>query len=904
MSAPPPCPPGLKPWQRLLVRLLLKLYPGDFRLEFEDQWTEFIGHQRREERYRGRFLGSVRFWRDVGRDVVVSALQIRRDPGPAPKGNRGRTGGPRAVGSLVQDVRYALRTLRRRPLFTGVGVVTLGLGIGASTAMFSVVDGVLLADTPYRDPDRVMSIWQTLEGREGYTPAGEIRLQYSQYRDLQEQSTAFESVAVYAADWGETTLGGGPRPELVTVGAATATLLPTLGVSPILGRWFAPDEEGDGAGDRSMVAVLDYDTWVGRYTGDPEVLGREVILNSLTYTIVGVLPPGFRIQWLTASFTGADDPGPRDYWVPIGSPEWGESPGSTMWEAVGRLRPGVTPESAREETGRILQANWPSQECRAILIPRAEAEVRGIGSPLLLLFGATGLLLLIACGNVAALSLGEMVGRAHEVATRAAIGAGRGRLLRQLLTESVVLGVLGSALGALVAAASTRALVALAPPIPRMDLVRVDLGILLFAGVLGTLSGLIFGTAPAFITARGAVGSTLRSGDRASSRRQVGLGRWVLAGEVGLTVMLLVASGLFLKSLSLLFDVQLGFDPRNLASVEVQTPGNRTFDRVTAATFTREVLQEMESVSGVTAVSATNALPFPGNTAGWASRLHREDSTYLMPQGFSVDGGYLEFMGIPVLEGREFLPSDDAEAPPVMVVSESLARALWGDRSPVGQEMFYPMGAVTVVGVAGDVRQRALQSEPPLTFYVPLAQLPRSNLSFVVRTQGPPAHVLPAMREALWSVNPELAITGGGVLETIIGDSAREERYRAFLMSVFAAIATILAVVGIMGVTARYVSHRTRELGIRKALGAEDTTLLGGVVRSAALTGAIGAGLGLAGAFWLSPFMAAFLFGVEPFDLVTCGGVAALFVVASAAAAYVPARRLLRVDPVTVLKAE
>jgi len=437
-----------------------------------------------------------------------------------------------------------------------------------------------------------------------------------------------------------------------------------------------------------------------------------------------------------------------------------------------------------------------------------------------------------------------------------------------------------------------------------MDLVRVDLGVLLFGGLLGTASGLIFGTAPAFITSRGVVEPVLRSGDRRSSRGQVGLGRWVLAGEIGLTVILLVSSGLFLKSLSRLFEVDLGFDPQNLASVEGRTPGDRTFSREAGVSFMREVLLQMESIPGVTAVSATNALPFPGKTAGWASRLHREDSTYLMPQGFAVAGGYLDFLHIPILEGRGLLDADDGDAPPVMVVSESLARALWGDRSPVGQEMIYPVGAVTVVGVAGDVRQSALQTEPPLTFYVPFAQLPRSSLSFAVRTQGPPAEALPAMREALWSVNPDLAITGGGVLETVIGDSAREERYRTFLMGVFAALAAILAVVGIMGVTARHVSHRTRELGIRKALGAEDGSLLGAVVWAAAFTGATGIALGLAGAFWLSPWLASFLYGVEPFDLVTYGGVAVLFLLASAAAAYVPARRLLRVDPVMVLKAE
>jgi len=904
MNRRSPSPSGLRPWERFVVRLLLKLYPGDFRAAFQDEWLEFVGEQRSEARHGRAVLGTLRFWIDVCRDAVVGAVQVRREAGQGRPWTSKQAGGRRPLDSLRQDLRFAVRTLRRRPLFTVVAVVTLGLGIGASTAMFSVVDGVLLADTPYRDPERVMSIWQGLEGRDGITAAGEVRLMYSQYRDLQEESTAFESVAVYAADWGEKTLGGGSRPEVVTVGAATATLLPTLGVSPVLGRWFAPDEEGKGAGDRAMVTVLDYETWVGRYGADRDALGREVILNGLTYTIVGVLPPQFRMQWLSASFAGVDDPGPRDFWVPIGSPEWGEAPGSTMWEAVGRLRDGVSPAFAREETGRILQTNWPSRKARAILIPLAEAEVRGIGSPLLLLFGATGLLLLIACGNVAALSLGEMHGRAHEVATRAAIGAGKWRIVRQLLTESVVLGVVGSVLGAAVAVAGTRALVAMAPPIPRMDLVHVNPGVLLFAAVLGTLSGVLFGAAPALITAREAVASTLRSGARGNTRHQAGLGRWVLAGEIGLTVMLLVASGLFLRSLSHLFDTDLGFDPRNLASVEVRPPGIRDSDREEGAAFMRQVLLGMESIPGVTAASAANALPFPGNTAGWAARLHPEDSTYLMPQGFHVAPGYLDFMGIPVLEGRGLRPSDDEDAPPVMVVSESLARGLWGDRSPVGQEMIYPMGTATVVGVAGDVQQGALQNRPPLTFYVPFAQHPRSSLSFVVRTQGPPADVLPAMREAVWRVTPDQAITGGGVLERIIGDSAREERYRTFLMGFFAALATLLAVVGIMGVTARHVSHRTRELGIRKALGAEDTRLLGGVVRSAAVTGAVGVAVGLAAAFWLSPVLTAFLFGVDRFDAVTYGGVAALFLLATVAAAYLPARRLLRVDPVTVLRAE
>jgi putative ABC transport system permease protein len=890
--------------ERCLVRALLILHPKVFRAEFQSRWLEFLGHQRREPRYEPRLFGPARFWIDVLKDLAASLPRIRREWRRPTAPNRKAGSGMSAVESIMQDLRFAYRTLARRPLFAGVAVLTLGLGIGAATAMFSVVDGVLLADIQYRDPARLMSIWQTIEGREGYTAAGETRLLYSQYRALQEESTAFEDVAVYAADWGESTLSGGSRPELVTVGATTASLLPVLGVTPILGRWFLSEEEGEGAGARAMVTVLSHDTWIRRYAGDRGILGRTVVLNTHTYTVVGVLPPGFRMQWLSASLVGADDPGPRDYWVPVGSPEWGEAQGSSMWEAVGRLAPGASLEHALVETSNILNETWDWGEVRSIILPRAEDEVRGVGTPLLFLLGATGLLLLIACGNVAALSLGEMHGRAQELATRAAIGAGRWRIVRQLMTESLVLGAVGSVLGAGVAAMGTGALVALAPPIPRIDLVGVDFTVLAFAAALGTLSGVFFGVAPAVITAREAAGTTLRSGGRAGSRRKAGLGRWVLAGEIGLTVMLVVASGLLVQSLAQLLDVPLGFDPEGVASVEVSPPSTRYEDRVALNTFMNEVLLEMEAVPGVTDVSAGNALPFPGSTSGWGSRLRMEDTTYLMPDGYMVAPSHLEFLGIPILEGRGIRSSDGADAAPVMVVSESLARGLWGDRSPVGQEMFYPMGMVTVVGVAGDVRQSSLQAEPGLTFYVPWAQHARSTLTFMVRTEGPAVNVLPAMREALWRVDSELAVTNASYLEEVIGDSAAEERYRTFLMSVFATLATVLAVVGIMGVTARHVAHRTREVGIRIALGAESSALLGGVVGEATWTGALGIGIGLLGAFWMGPLIASFLFGVGPFDPLTFAGVGALLLGVCAVASYIPARRLLGVDRVAVLKEE
>jgi putative ABC transport system permease protein len=446
----------------------------------------------------------------------------------------------------------------------------------------------------------------------------------------------------------------------------------------------------------------------------------------------------------------------------------------------------------------------------------------------------------------------------------------------------------------------------LAPPIPRIDQVRVDLVVLFFAAGLGTLSGVLFGLAPSLVTARTAVGSTLRIGGRTVSRRQAGLGRSVLVGEIALTVMLLVASGLLAKSLTHLLRVDLGFDPRDVATVDVGLPDSRYGWEIEGAAwgFVDQVLREMEAIPGVEAVSAANTLPFPDSPSEWASRASPEDSTYLMPELYNVAPGYLDFMGIPVLEGRGFFPSDDDDAPPVAVVNRSLARALWGDRSPVGQQMYYPMGAVTVVGVAGDTRQATLQNEPPLTFYVPFGQHSRAKVTFAARVRGEPESVLPAMREAMWRVDPELAVTASGSLQGAIAGSASEERYRALLMTTFALLATILAAVGVGGVTARQVSQRTRELGIRKALGARDGALVGDVIRSAGLTGILGVGVGLVGAYLIRPVVDAFLFGVGSFDPITYGGIGALLLLVSMVASVLPARRLLRVDPVSVLRAE
>jgi len=902
MESSAPEPAGRTRSRLFVLRILLGLFPRDFREEFEDQWMAFLEEQRKERCYQTPVLGWARFWMDVLRDLAGSVPRARRESREEGKTNRGRRRGGRGPDPVLRDLRFALRIFSRRPLYSGVAILTLGLGIGSAAAMFSVVDGVLLTDRQYTEPDRLVSIWQSIEGMTGFTAEGETRLHYPQYEALKERSSSFEEVAVYAGGWGESTLSGDGPPRKVKMGAATASLLPTLGVNPVLGRWFLPQEESE---DQGLVTVLNHDTWMVRFGGNRDILGQRVTLNDLDYTVVGVLPPGFRIQWLSTSIARNDDPGPRDFWVPAGSPEWPGSFGSAMWEAVGRLADGVTRERAEPETTQILADNWDWGRSRAILVPRVADENRGIRSPLLLLFGATGILLLIACGNVAALSLGEMHGRVHEVATRAAMGASRWRIVRQFLTESVLLGILGSVLGVVLAYAGTKALVVLAPPTPRMELVGVDVGVLLFAAALGTLSGVLFGTAPAVFMARGGAANTLRYGKRGGTFRNTGLGPWVMAGELGLTVILVIAGGLLVRSLSHLMDAPLGFDPAEVASVRVEPSGGTLqLEPGAGGAFLEQVVQEMESTPGLQAVSAVNAPPFPGNVAGWATRVNPEDSTYVMPYGFHVAPGYLDFMRIPIIEGRGILSSDDAQAEFVAVVSQSLARALWGDESPVGKTMFYPPSTVTVVGVAGDVRQTTLMEAPPLAFYVPFAQNPRSYITFLARPSTAGTNIIPSMRDAIWSVNEDLAIMDATYLEDSIRDSAAEERFRATLMTVFATLASLLAMVGIMGVTARNVSHRAREIGIRKALGAEDGSILMAAVRFATLAGGVGIALGMVGSYLMGPILSAYLFGLESFDPPTFAVVGLLFLGASALASYLPARRILRIDPITVLKEE
>jgi putative ABC transport system permease protein len=823
------------------------------------------------------------------------------------------------VESTIQDVRFAFRTLRKRPLFTTVAVLTLGLGIGATTAMFSVVNGVLLKPLPYDEPGRLVAVWRAVPQLRRITGVGTLwdrtRFTYTQYRDLREQSTVYEGLAAYrAGNLHVATQVGSGEPAELPAGDASASLLPVLGVSPILGRWFLPGEEASRAGDDgASVAVMSYELWQGRFGGSQEALGSIVTIDNRPYAIVGILPPEFRVHWLSASFAGESVPTRRDVWFPIGAPGWAGLQGANSFEVIGRLRSGVSFEQASAESRTILSTHpQSSPEDEVRVIARASEETHGLASPLVLLFGATAFLLLIACGNIATLSMAEVLSRRHEIATRSAIGAGGWRILRLLMTESFVLAALGSAVGAMVAFGGTGLLVALAPPLPRLDEVGVDLRVLGFAALLGTCTAFLFGTLPSVMATRGAVGPSIASSARAGSGRRRFAGS-VIAIEVAMTAMLLVSAGLLTRSLGRLLAVDPGFDSKDLTAVEVSLPRYRYSTREARTLFLRDAIDRLEAIPGIGTVSAVARLPFPGYTSGWGIRIVGRDESNgpepNVPLGYPLVPGYLETMGVPLLAGRPLTDTDRPGAPLAVVINETMARRYWPDESPIGAQ--YMMAGhrepVTVVGVVGDMKRKVLDAEPEPTFFIPFSQLnmfSERDICFVARTALEPRVVLPLMRDAVWAVDGNLPIKNATTVDALIAESADHERYGALLVSVFGILAALLAAAGVFGITARSVALRRRELGIRMALGARGSGLVGMTMRSILITGVVGTAVGLTGALWSSRLLARFLFEIEPLDPATYGVVAALITIVCLTASYAPARRITRVNPVEVLRAE
>jgi len=792
------------------------------------------------------------------------------------------------------DARHAVRGLIREPGFAVVTLLTLAVGIGANTAVFSVVNGVLLRPLPFPDADRLVMVFRTVP-RFGFTRS---TVSYPDFADWRAGGADIARLAAYASASVTTETPDGA--ERLTGYRATADLAPVLGAPAALGRWFTEVEDQPGA---APVIVLSHALWRTRFGGDTGIVGRPVALSGASHTVVGVAPADFTFPSDVAQF-----------WAPLRGDAARLERDANFLSVIGRLAAGVSVERAQASLAALatrIDAEAPgANEGYGLFVePRHAFVVRNAGRALYVFLGAVVLVLLIACANVANLLLARGATRTREMAVRTALGAGRGRLVRLLLTEGAVLGLAGGALGIIVAAGLLRVLVALgADQIPRLGEVRLDAAMLGLTGLVALACGLAFGLVSAVPAGRGEVTERLREGaTHGASVSRVGrkLQRGFVVVQVAVAMTLSLGAGLLANSFVRLTAVEPGFDPRHLVAGRIAGRGDA------GSSLFAQVRDRLSAAPGMEAVALGYDLPFGehGFSSGAVpeGRMEREDEAPAIA-GNVVAGDYFEALRIPLRRGRGFGPGDDLGAPPVAMVNEALARAFWPGEDPVGRRM--RLGGsdnpwTVVVGVVGDVRQRSLADAPAPTYYVPLAQAPWVDGMFViVRSAAPAARVAGALRRAGRQVDPAVPVTDVSASTELIGRSVRAPRFRALVLAVFGAAAIVVAVVGVYGVIAYSVSARRRELGIRIALGAAPGALVNHVVRDGMVLAMVGVTAGVAGALALTRFLRALLFDVAPHDPATFAGVGAALAVITGVACYLPARRAAAADPLEVMRAE
>lgn len=805
-----------------------------------------------------------------------------------------------AVETLLADLRYALRRLRKEPGFTAVAVVTLAVGVGATAVIFSVVRPVLFEPLPYPDADRIATIQEL--GSDG----GRIDGTFGMYRELAQRARSFEAIAVLKP-W-QPALTGADRPERLEGQRVSASWFDVLGVPPALGRAFEPSEDRLGGDD---VVVLADGLWRRRFGADPGVVGRAILLDEDPYTVLGVMPAGFENVLAPAV----------ELWAPL---QYDMSQGRAWGHhlrTVGRLRPGVGPVQAAEELDALgravlaeLRPETYGREVELAAVPLRDDVTRGVAPALLAILGAVALVLAIACVNVTHLLLARGVHRRAELSLRAALGAPRRRLVRQLLTESLVLAALGGLLGIGLAALGVPALVALSPPgLPRAGAISIDGAVLVFGLGITTLIGLVFGAVPALQASREAPHRALEQG---SGRVTGGYRRTrsaLVVAEVALALVLLVSSGLLLRSVERLFAVAPGFDPSHRLTMQVQTSGHRFDDDGTTRRFFERALEAVRQVPGVEAAALTSQLPMSGDRDLYGASF---DPPPLEDPGenhsanrYTVSPGYFEVLGIPLRRGRLLDEHDLADAPPVALISESLARRRLPGIEPVGRRLHIgPQHAppYTVVGVVGDVKQESLALDEAMAVYTTVEQWHFADraMSVVVRASGDATALAPAVREAIWSVDEDQPIVRIATLDELLAASAADRRFALTLFAAFALAALVLAAAGIYGVLSGSVAERTREIGVRSALGASRRAILAMVVRQGLTLTGLGIALGAAGAVAASRAVTAMLFGVSRLDPVTYLGVIALLAGVAMVACGVPAWRAAQVDPASTLRAD
>ena len=804
----------------------------------------------------------------------------------------------RIVDEITRDVAFAIRLLRRRPLFAALAIFTIALGIGAATSIFSVVDRVLLRALPFSDPSRLVAVWIAQPSLKNDPVIARLAsrtvLGAEEFSALQANATSFESVALWTNGLGM--LVGPTSTEQVGVVRATASLLGVLGERVALGRGFVPDEN---VLNGPKVALLSWENWTSRYGGDSSVLGRQVTLDDGTYTIVGILPRGLRLD-RTAP--------PAPFWTPALRGKYDQpSFHNRSYNAIGRLKPNITAAFAEAEAARLFRAASGDTTLAARVVNWQYDQTESTREPLYILLAASGLLLLIGCVNVAMLMLGEASSRERELAARIAIGASRARVVRQLLAESMTLALAGAALGAALAWILTRTLVAMAPArIPGIDSASVDLRALAFASTCAVLAGVLFGLTPALTIARQSEGNLLRVGTGQSSRQGRRVQRWLVATEIALSFVLLFGAALLARSLNRLSAVDPGFTAENLIAVTVAEPLAFRRDDARAVAYYEDAVRRLAGLPSVTGASAGANPPFGGGSS--SSPVEVEGRDYSHKRGPSTDQrsvlpGYFAVLGAPLKAGRMFTDADDEHSELVVIISDAAAKRDFPGEQAVGRRVRYQGQYRRIVGVVGDVRTTRLTRDAGPAIYTPLRQYGYGSLGILIRARADIASLAPSIRSTLSGIESTVSVSSITPMPTLVARSYAEERYRTVIVAAFAVLAAILATVGLYGVTVRAVARRSREIGIRVALGATPSRAtrllmsdtLGGVL--------IGLAFGIPLAVFAGQRLSPYLFRIVPNDPGSFGVVAALLVGVALIASGLPARRASRSNPASVLNA-
>ncbi len=812
-----------------------------------------------------------------------------------------------AIEALRGDLTYAARMLRKNPGFAAAAVITLALGIGANTAIFSVCNAVLFKPLPYAEPDRIVM----LSERQRDGKLGDVAA--ANFVDWRDGSRSFSGMAAMRAPTFASSfiLGGESEASRLTGGDVSSSFFSVLGVHFLLGRNFLPEEDRPG----QNVAILSYAAWSERFGADRDIAGKTITLNDTSYTVVGVLPAGFQFGSTAADFQARSQ---VDIWVPLALDPQRLQRGAHMLLVIARLKPGVKLAQAQAELdvlGANLAQQYPqnNKDIGIAAVPLADQVTRSVRVALEALLGAVGLVLLIACANVANLLLNRTAARQKEMAVRIALGASRGRLAQQLLTESLLLASLGGIAGFVLALA---AIAALTPELPadlsRAAGIAIDTRLLIFTAVISLATGILFGLGPLFGSWRESAGESLKQNNRTSSGIQTRLRSGLAVAQIAIAITLLIGAGLMVKSFWALVHVAPGFRSDSIMTARLSLPRSRYADNGKVAAFEQVLRENLHGRPGIQSVGFATYVPLSGLENGWSFVIEGRPplpvGTYNMSNYRPVSPGYFEAIGIPVLRGRSFTVADTAESPWVAMINDSMAREYWPAENPIGQRLQNSPGEKwrTVIGVVGDVLHDGLDGAPKPEMYLPVEQSSNieSSPTIVVRTTLDSGAAAAELRGVVSAIDPTIPVDQIETMQQVVSGSVAEPRFRTIILAAFSLLALVMASIGIYGVMNYLVIQRTREFGIRLSLGATPSDVQRLVLRRAAVLIGAGACLGLAGSALLVRFIANLLFGTAPLDPLTFAAVPILLAAVALAASYIPARRATQIDPIVALRYE